>query len=1034
MKPKFIYSPPENGYPEWNNNPDIFQLNRLDAHSYQMPFDTLDEALNLQHEQSKHYKCLNGMWDFEFAENPEKTNKDFYKPDYDTSSWAKIKVPSHWQFQGYDYPQYTNTVYPWTADDKIDPPFAPTNYNPVGSYKTVFTVPDEWKDSPVYISFQGVESAFYVWINGDLVGYSEDTFNASEFDITPYLQDGENILAVQVYRWCSGSWLEDQDFWRLSGIFRDVYIYSTPKTHIFNFKAIATLDDEYNNGILTVSADITDYDDNPVNNFSVSAMLYDNENIISRFTLSDNNSITIPSVKKWSAEYPNLYTLVLCLKDENGNAVEYLSCRIGFRRFELIGGLMCINGQRIVFKGVNRHEFSCDKGRAIDYDDMVQHIKLMKLNNINAVRTSHYPNNPKWYDLCDEYGLYVIDENNLETHGCHGGQKGPAYEIPGSQEIWRDNVLDRCKSMFERDKNHPSIVIWSLGNESWGGENFLLMHDYFHSVDDTRLVHYENTVHTPEYTDCTDMTSHMYTSPNGIEEYALADNHDKKPFILCEYSHAMGNSCGNIFEYTNLFDKYPVLQGGFVWDWIDQAIRTKTTDGIEYLAYGGDFGEKVHSGNFSGNGLLFADGTPTPKLDEVKAVYQNADFREGNIRGKSVFIKNKFLFTNLSDFDFTWSVYKTGELVESGNIALDIAPNTEKMLVIPFTYPTVSDGEYVLNLSLATKHSSLWADKGHEVAFGQFVLPTKPQDEVIPDGKLELIKAEKSIIVTGENFKAEFGQNSGLLHSYVYNGTELLKRPVTPNFYRAWVDNDIANGMPLRCRVWVQNSHRRELNELAQIHTDANQIIIKASFSLNDLHDDWCVGHYSHSLCTMTYTINADGKISITEQVFPLPNMPELPTFGSKIVMENEFCNMKWYGRGPGESMWDRKSGEKIGLYSGTVKEQFVPYLTPQECGNKTDVRFAEITNASGVGLRICGMPYMEFNAKEWDNDEIINADHAYKLPKPDKTVLYINYHQTGVSGDTTWGTLAHQQFTLYSNTDYTFKFSIQGIYPTSAR
>lgn len=1029
MKEKFIYKPPQNGYPEWNNNPDIFRLNRMDAHSYQMPFDTVEQALTLKHEQSRRYKSLNGKWKFEFAPKPSEANREFYKTDYDVSKWDDIKVPAHWQFQGYDYPQYTNSRYPWSMDDKIDPPFAPENYNPVGSYRTSFTVPDDWHGEPVYISFQGVESAFYVWLNGDFVGYSEDTFNASEFDITPYLADGENILAVQVYRWCSASWLEDQDFWRLSGIFRDVYIYSTPRQHIFDFNVIATLDDTYTDGILTVKAEITDYDEMPTDGLSVTAMLFDGDNVLKKFLLEDGkNTVNIPSPKKWSAEYPNLYKLVLVLKDAHSNIIETLSANIGFRRFEIIGGLMCINGKRIVFKGVNRHEFSCDKGRAIDYEDMLVHIKLMKRHNINAVRTSHYPNNSKWYDLCDEYGLYVIDENNLETHGCHRRTIDENYNIPGSHECWRENVLDRCKSMFERDKNHPSILIWSLGNESWGGDNFLIMHDYFHKVDPTRLVHYESTVHTPEYTDCTDMTSHMYTQPDDIEKYALAENYDKKPFILCEYSHAMGNSCGNICKYTELFDKYPVLQGGFVWDWIDQAIRTKTADGVEYFAYGGDFGEKVHSGNFSGNGLLFADSTVSPKLIEVKGVYRNITFSEGNIRGRSIYVKNKFLFTDLSEFDIHWCVRKTGEIIENGKLDIALAPECEMMVLIPFTYPTDDDGEYLLEISAVTKSDTVWAAAGHEVSFGQFVLPVKPSKKPLPCGKLQADSNDKTVVVSGENFRAEFCKSSGKLVSYIYNGSERLRKPISPNFYRAWVDNDVANGMPERCAAWVQNSMHQQLMDFAVDTSQENKVIVKTVLRLSETKYIYILPPESHSVCIMNYTITADGEIEIEQILEPRRDLAELPSFGAVMETDKKYSNLKWYGRGPEESMWDRKSGVKLGLYTGTVHEQYVPYITPQEYGNKTDVRFAEITDESGTGLRISADSYMEFSAKEWSNDEIIPAMHPYELPTSDKTVLYINYHQTGVGGDTTWGTRARDEYTLMSNKEYTFKFKIKGI------
>src|SRR5690625_2446224 len=621
---KFTYTPPENGYPEWNNNPEIFQLNRVDAHATLMPYLTVGDALKGKRDQSPFFQSLNGQWKFAFAETPDKRITNFYEDDFDHSEWDKIKVPSNWQLQGYDYPQYTNSRYPWEDTEYINLPVAPTKYNPVCQYVTTFTVPENWKRQPVFINFQGVESAFYVWLNGDLVGYSEDTFTPAEFDLTPYLIDGENKLAVEVYRWSDASWLEDQDFWRMSGIFRDVYLYSTPNIHIRDFSVITDLDDQYEDADLKIKAEITNYYEIQSEGITFQAMLYDknheavfDEPIELQIDVNQTDSLHIETSKfvknplKWSAEQPHLYTLVLGLVDATGNILETESCKVGFRTFEIKDGLMKMNGERIVFKGVNRHEFTADKGRAVDYEDMVHDIKLMKKYNINAVRTSHYPNHPLWYELCDEYGLYVIDEVNLETHGTwRYGQKEEEDTIPGSKPEWTENVLDRCNSMFQRDKNHPSIVIWSLGNESFGGDNFLTMHRFFKENDSTRLVHYEGVFHYRASETASDIESTMYINPYGMEKYGIQAEQSEepmKPYVICEYAHSMGNSTGNLYKYTELFDEYDILQGGFIWDWKDQALKTETEDGIEYLAYGGAFGESPHDGNFSGDGIIFAD-------------------------------------------------------------------------------------------------------------------------------------------------------------------------------------------------------------------------------------------------------------------------------------------------------------------------------------------------------------------------------------------------------------------------------------------
>lgn len=1012
---KYEYKPPKNGYPEWDNNPQIFQLNRMDAHAQTVSFASIHDALKKPYTLSPRYKCLDGQWKFLLADRPADASTDFANPAYDVSGWDEIKVPAHWQLCGYDYPQYTNTTYPWVKDDDIVPPFAPKNYNPVGAYRTNFTVPKDW--GSVYISFQGVESAFYVWVNGDMVGYSTDTFTPSEFDITDYLHEGENVLAVQVYRWSCASWLEDQDFWRMSGIFRSVYIYTKPEVHIYDYFVEGTLDDSYTDGILKIKADVRGGD------ADVRATLYDGDSaVVSGMLTNGELTLEVDRPKQWSAEKPHLYKTALELIDKSGVVTEAIAVNTGFRRFEMLGGFMHINGKRITFKGVNRHEFDCDNGRATTVEHMVKHIRLMKQFNINAVRTSHYPNNPVWLDLCDEYGLYVIDETNLETHGTFN-RHGPygfsdeadkaLWNIPGSNPQWTENVLDRCNSMFRRDKNHPSILIWSLGNESWGGENFIKMHDYLRKKDPSRLIHYEGCVHTPEFTDCTDMTSHMYTSPNGIEEYALADDPNKKPFILCEYSHAMGNSCGNIHEYTDLFDKYPILQGGFVWDWIDQAIRTKTEDGTEYLAYGGDFGEKQHDGEFCGNGLIFADETISPKIWEVKAVYQNIEFTRGSIKGKSVFVKNKFLFTDLAEFDVNWSMLRNGIKTEGSVMKIRLEPNSEKMITVPYTMPVDDGSEYILDFTVTTKEKTEWADKGHIIAHSQIMavpcryLPHTAEGTVLSE------TSGSTLMVSGSGFEIEFSREKGLIEKYSKNGIE-INAPITPHFWRAYTDNDHGNRMQERCRVWRENSEKRVLVDFCADTSFDDKAVITARYILDD----------KKSACEMRYTVAADGAVTVKQTLIPVSEC-EIPLVGTEWNIGGGFETIKWYGRGPHENMWDRKRGAYVGIYEQPLTEQHTPYLMPQESANKTDVRCAEILRADGHGIKLCGAPVFEMSAKPWTAAEIDAADHQYKLASSDKTVLYVNYRQTGVGGDTSWGTKTHEEYTLYADREYKWEFVI---------
>ncbi|WP_461206030.1 beta-galactosidase, LacZ type [Clostridium sp. DL1XJH146] len=1034
---KFKYEAPKNGYPEWNNNPEIFEINRMNAHATLMPFDSVEEALKGNSKESSYYMCLNGQWKFSFSKDIEKRNIQFYKEDFDVDKWDEIKVPSHWQIEGYDLPQYTNVTYPWVGHEDIKPPFAPVKYNSVGQYIKTFTVPSLWDCKPVYISFQGVESAFYLWVNGEFVGFGQDSFTPSEFDLTPYLKKGENKLAVEVYRWSDASWLEDQDFWRMSGIFRDVYLFSTPDYHIYDFFTLADLDENYQNGELKISTEVVNYFNNDNENLTFEATLYDSDNnavmtkpLTYAINMNKDSSIkfevttNIKAPQKWSAEFPNLYTLILSLK-ENGKIIETLSSKVGFTKFELKDGLMLINGKRIIFKGVNRHEFSCDKGRAIGYDEMLQDILLMKQYNINAVRTSHYPNQSLWYDLCDKYGLYVIDETNLETHGSwEYGQVGLGNAIPGDKKEWTPALLDRCNSMVERDKNHPSIVIWSLGNESFGGDNFLKMHDFIKSKDTSRLIHYEGIFHYRESEACTDIESTMYTTPEYNENYALNEK-SKKPFILCEYAHAMGNSCGNLYKYTEQFDKYPILQGGFIWDWIDQAIKTKSADGIEYMAYGGDFGDTPNDGNFSGNGLIFADRKVTPKIYEVKKCYQNIDFKEEDILNLKIKVINKFLFTNLNDFIFKWSIANKGIEVASGNLSITLASLSEKEIQIPFSFDKKVEftDEYILNISAFTKETTLWADCGHEIAFDQFILPTlKTEKELeetegIEDNALIIISEEGSTIVSGEDFTINYNNDSGDLISYFSKGVELIKEAPKVNFWRAAIDNDKGNGLPKRCAIWRNEWDNRILLSMS-VNELATTVQITSEYFLKE----------THSYVTLQHTINMEGEIKISLSLTPGEGLPEIPEIGMLFILDKTYSNLKWYGRGPHESYWDKKTGAKIGIYEGIVEDQFVQYLAPQECGNKVDVRYMEVKDDNNVGLIFKGEPTLEVNALPYTPHEIEAYDHPYKLPKKDKVVVRVNYKQTGVGGDDSWQAKTHPDFTLYANRTYKHSFTIKDL------
>jgi len=1043
MRQKLVYTPPANGYPEWNNNPELFQLGRLAAHASLMPFPSVSEAFSNDPESSPYYQSLNGVWKFSFAETPDRRSRDFYRTDFDASGWGEMPVPSHWQLQGYDYPQYTNVKYPWSVSEpELTPPFAPTLYNPVGSYIRTFTVPENWKGRPVFLSFQGVESAFYVWVNGELAGYSEDTFTPAEFDITPYLVEGDNKLAVEVYRWCDASWLEDQDFWRLSGIFRDVYLYSPGPVHIADFFVRSDLDADYRDAELRLDIQITNYTGENTGEITVEAQLYDEDR---RAVLDAPLSFTsvlqgeesralklsaaVKNPLKWSAEAPHLYTLILSLKDREGRVLEATRCRTGFRKFELKDGLMKINGRRIVFKGVNRHEFSQDAGRAIGKAEMIRDIELMKAHNINAVRTSHYPNQPLWYELCDEYGLYVIDETNLETHGSwqYGQQELNEFNVPGSRPEWRDNVLDRCNSMFQRDKNHPSVIIWSLGNESFGGDNFIAMYDFLKQADPTRLVHYEGVFHYRKSEAASDIESTMYVKPRDVERYALS--RPNKPYILCEYSHAMGNSCGGLHLYWELFDKYDILQGAFIWDWIDQAIRTTAEDGTEYLAYGGDFGETPHDGNFCGNGLIFADRTVTPKLQEVKKCYQDLRFEAVDLSQGLIRIRNQALFTDLEQYDGVWSVAVDGVPVQSGTLTCPVQPGESAEIRIPFQPTFEGDGEAVLTVSFVTKADQKWAKAGHEVAWEQFVL--KPRMVPVPWGSsgaqgLSPLKAEieadrDQLTLSGENVSVSFDRQSGNLVSYKISGQERLAGEVRPNFWRAVTDNDLGNKLHERCAFWKTAPFQLKLTRFEH-RQEGESYAVYAEYAWEN---------QPSSTLSLVYRLFPDGAIEVEQTLVPDGKLPELPEFGLLFTLNKSHDIVSWYGRGPHENYWDRKTGARLGYYTGAVRDQFVPYLRPQECGNKTDVRYAEIAQSTDDGaaaLRFESPVPFDFNALPWSPDELEAHDHVYKLPETGHTVVRINLKQMGVGGDDSWGARTHEAYTLPANRPYSFKFRVRPV------
>ncbi len=1025
MKEKFVYQAPANGYPEWNNNPEITHVNTLPARFTNVAYDTMEEAKALNRDASERKVSLNGTWKFNFASNPASAPCDFYKNDYDVTGWDDIKVPANWQTEGYDYPQYTNTKYPWSgAEPNLKPPYAPEGYNPVGSYVTFFT-PSGWDGvSPVSIHFGGVESCYYLYVNGEMVGFSKDTFSPHEFDITPYITKGENKIAVKVFRWCDASWLEDQDFWRLAGIFREVYVEYTNSVAVYDVFFKTDLNEAFDAADVNIDVTVRNVD-SVKKDVTLCAVLLDGDKKVAELALPVSLSgeefekvvldTKVASPKLWSAECPNLYTLVVSMV-EDGKETHFVSTRVGFVKYEIKNGLMLINGKEAMFKGANRHDFTCDHLRATDYDDMLHSVLMMKQYNINAVRTSHYPNNPIWYELCDEYGLYVIDETNLETHGTwHYGQREEEDTLPASRPEWRDAVVDRANTMVMRDKNHASICMWSLGNESFGGQNFIEMREHILKYDTSRIIHYEGTCHFRRFEHATDVESEMYTRPWNV--LGNINRNNDKPFILCEYSHAMGNSCGGLHDYWKLFYTYPSLQGGFIWDWIDQAIRTTSPEGKEYLAYGGDFGDTPNDGTFAGNGLLFADGKITPKLIETKKCYQNMWFKDADIVNGRVRIHNQNLFTNLSAYDFRYKIEVNGEKIGEGDFVCDVEPLTKKVVSMGFTVPEERDSEYAITVSAHLKEDTNWANKGHEVAFEQFVLPYNKAEDVVIVKSGEVKMAETDVVVTvcANSVTASFDKTTGYLVSYVVDGEEMLYAPMVQNYWRAMTDNDKGARLYKRSAMWREASLNQTLKSM-EISEGEGAVVIECEYSLPTEKE---------TTSKFTYVLTGEGKLHVAGNLTPSVMDADIPCVGMMLLMDKSYDTMHYYGNGPHENYIDRNVSAKLGIYTNTVDEQRTHYLVPQENANKTGVRWAEFVNNSGKGIRVDADTTLEVSPSYYTPCETEEYDHDYKLPEYEKVCYKLNCRMMGVGGDDSWGSRPLVQYKNQTNWEYNYSFVI---------
>ncbi|WNS43024.1 glycoside hydrolase family 2 TIM barrel-domain containing protein [Paenibacillus sp. MMS20-IR301] len=1010
----------------WLSDVAVFKVNRLEAHSDHRYYHSMEEAERQGPMDMRH--SLNGDWKFSYAVNAASRVQDFYKKDYDTRGWGNITVPGHIQLQGYGRPQYANTMYPWDGLDAVRPPAIPEASNTAGSYVKEFEVPANMKERPVFISFQGVEAACYVWLNGQFVGYSEDSFTPAEFELTPYLQDGANKLAVEVYQRCSGSWLEDQDFWRFSGIFREVYLYTVPELHVQNLRIEAGLDAAYKEGTLTAELSMAAEADALISielKDAAGALVAEAEGqaVAGRAVIK----LEAGTVSLWSAENPYLYSVCISVQNSSGELVEAIVQRAGFRMFELKDKLMLLNGKRIIFKGVNRHEFNARRGRNITREDMLKDIVILKQNNINAVRTSHYPNQTLWYELCDEYGVYVIDEMNLESHGSWQkmGAVEPSWNIPGDKPEWQDIVTDRAVSMLERDKNHPSILIWSCGNESYAGQVILNVADYFRKADPGRLVHYEGVFHNREFNDTSDMESRMYAKPADIAEYL--EGQPDKPYISCEYMHAMGNSVGGLHKYIELESRYPLYQGGFIWDYIDQALITKNRYGEEYLAYGGDFDDRPTDYSFCGNGIVFADRTVTPKMQEVKFLYQNIRLvPEQN----AVTVINGNLFEGTERLRLEYRLYREGREIFKGQQELAVGPQEEARIALALPDVQGAPGEYTLAASLVLKEAELWAEAGFETAYGELVF--RIEDEaaaaergqgLLPEaGEFSVIEGDVNIGVTGRGFSALFSKQAGTLVSLCYGGREIIATPPAPLFWRATTDNDKGTSLAYHAGSWFAASLDRSCTAV-RLEAGADRATVSFDYEFS----------ISRELKTrVDYTVCADGRIWVRMLHSGAAGLPDVPLVALSFRMSADYGESDWYARGPEENYSDRACGARLGRFRRKVTELPSPYLVPQESGNRTGVRQVKITDERGCGLQIeaaAGEP-LECTLSPYTAFELEQAAHHYELPKVHYTVVTVAAGQMGVGGDDSWGAPVHPEYRIPGGEQVEFGFWLSAAAP----
>ncbi|OUP48082.1 hypothetical protein B5F18_11795 [Lachnoclostridium sp. An181] len=998
---------------KWLENPLVYEKAALPPHSDHHTYGAKDDVIS-----------LNGTWKFRYYPNCESVNVKEIEEQNQSMFAGEIKVPGHMQLQGYGTPQYVNTQYPWDGVEDVCPPEVPHKFNPTGVYARKFTLPEEFQQKRIRINFEGVESCFYLWINGKFIGYHEDSFCPAEFDITEQVTAKENEICVMVVRFCSGSWLEDQDFFRFSGIFRDVQVYAVDKVHIEDIEVRQIL----NNALDMGTAEIKLLFDNCLEKKDTYKIV---TNIVQKqdkkvvaeewknCTFYQTEKVTVHLKVKtpllWSAETPNLYLCKTIVYDKESREVARAETEFGFRKLELKDKVMYLNGKRIVFRGVNRHEFHGDVGRALTEEQIERDIILMKKNNINAVRTSHYPNQKIFYRLCDKYGLYVIDEVNLESHGTWQkiGRVVDADEknlVPGDNPLWEPAVMARARAMYERDKNHPSILMWSCGNESFGGSIIYKMSQWFRHKDKSRLIHYEGVFQDRRYNDTSDVESRMYAKPDEVREYL--ENNPQKPFVLCEYAHAMGNSCGGVERYTNLEDEYPQYQGGFIWDFCDQALLKKGADGRCYYAPGGQFDDRPTDGYFSGNGLCFADHTPSPKMEEIKFLYQPVTI---NFHGEEMEIRNKNMFVRTDIYEFVCQLYEEGVKRYEEKFDIDIAPLEKARIAFPIDKSKWEhlEGEIIADCEVRLKEDCIWAKKGSPIGFGQHILKEKTKKKNFKKQPAVLIEGDFNIGIHMKDSTALLSKQDGRLISIKKEETEFLLDAIKPDFWRAPTDNDGGNGNVFR---WAQWKLASLYQKYESVQVDVEKGYIETKFKLATV---------PVSYCHIRYHCYYDNQIHVSVNL-ENPATDEMPCMGWTCRLKEEFRYLKWYGNCQKESYSDRRNGRRIGVEEDVVSNQYTPYLNPQENGNKTDVRYIILKTKEGRGLKISGEIPFEISALPYTSHEMENAANINCLPISQSTVLGVYAKKSGVGGDDSWGAPVEEACIVHEGEVNSFTVSLE--------